>query len=52
MPRSGMAVAVAWTVIACSPAASRICIGWTMVTVTVTAFPVTLAVPVAPMPAR
>ena len=52
MPSSGVAVAVAWTVIACSPAASRICIGWTMVTVTVTAFPVTLAVPVVPMPAR
>ena len=52
MPSSGVAVAVAWTVIACSPAASRICIGWTMVTVTVTAFPVTLAVPVVAVAAR
>ena len=52
MPSSGAAVAVAWTVIADSPAASRICIGWTMVTVTVTALAVALAVPVAPMPAR
>ena len=52
MPSSGVAVAVACTVIADSPAASRICIGWTMVTVTVTAFAVTLAVPAAPMPAR
>jgi len=52
MPSSGVAVAVACTVIADSPAASRICIGWTMVTVTVTSFPVALAVPAAPIPAR
>ena len=36
MPRTGTAEAVAWTVTACSPAADRICMGWTMVTVTVT----------------
>ena len=52
MPRTGTAEAVAWTVTACSPAADRICIGWTMVTVTVTRPPVAVAVPVAPMLAR
>ena len=52
MPRTGTAEAVAWTVTACSPAADRICIGWTMVTVTVTRFAVAVAVPVAPMRAR
>ena len=52
MPRTGTAEAVAWTVTACSPAADRICIGWTMVTVTVTRPPVAVTVPVAPMLAR
>ena len=52
MPRTGTAEAVARTVTACSPAADRICIGWTMVTVTVTRPPVAVAVPVAPMLAR
>ena len=52
MPRTGTAVAVAWTVTACSPAADRICMGWTMVTVTVTRPPVAVAVLAAPMLAR
>jgi hypothetical protein len=45
MPRSGVALALACTVIADSPAASRICIRLVMVTVTVTMFPVTWTVP-------
>jgi hypothetical protein len=52
MPRTGTAEAVAWTVTARSPAADRICICWTIVTVTVTWFAVAVAVPSAPMLAR